>query len=160
MLTDKPDSSLGIGDRIAVTAIVIGFAGAIAAVALDHAYPGADVLAWRYILWSCMAIAVGGICFLVYDLAIRPRLPGKKLDPLLAIAFAALFIAIGALGIYAVRGPQSAAGDPATKASSRPEIMLDPPGRRHEIVWNPKKQSWIIYNPEGTLGCVYNQDSF
>jgi hypothetical protein len=76
-MVDIPNSRLPAGDRIAVAAIVIALAGAIGAVALEHAYPDASVTMWRWILAACTVVGVGACIYLFIDLVIRPRWPLK-----------------------------------------------------------------------------------
>src|SRR5690348_7455066 len=81
------DIRFSTGDRIALAAFVGGLAGTVAAMALPPAYPEASAWIWRFILWPSLLLLLGAIVFLIYDLAIRPRLSRQKLEPIHLIIF-------------------------------------------------------------------------
>jgi len=136
-------------DRKALGGIIVGVAWGGLTMAGPLAFPRAPLWIWQA-SFSLAAIAVlAGIAVLAYDFFIRPK--GKRVDPFIATAIIAMFVALVCLGIYVARGPQIADKDASDSGSTpvQPEITLIAPEQRHEVIWNPKKQLFIIYGPEG-----------
>lgn len=81
-------------DRIALWAVVVGLAGTVLTMAGPPAFPRASAWVWVTCFYSACAVVVVGIFILAFDLFIRPRWAGKKLEPANLIIF-------GALGVWA-----------------------------------------------------------
>jgi len=119
---------LGLGDRIAIAGFVGGFAGTVAAMALPLAYPNMPVWIWRLIFWPSLALLVGAVAYLVFDLLIRPKgfalkspLPWQK-------AIIAVLMGSGVLGFdywYYSNVPNA----PAVVVSPPPPVPTTSPTR-------------------------------
>jgi len=136
-------------DRKALGGIIVGVAWGGLTMAGPLAFPRAPLWVWQVSFSLAAIIVLAGIAVLAYDFFIRPK--GKRLDPFIATAIIAMFVALVCLGIYVARGPQIAdkEGSDSGSAPAQPEITLIAPEHRHEVIWNPKKQLAIIYGPEG-----------
>ncbi len=117
-------------DGTALVSIVIGLAWGALTMAGPLAFPNAPIWVWQGSFLLAATIVVGGLIFVIYDLAIRPRLKGQpKLDPFLWIAATALLIGMVSLFIYIARGPQYLAFKamaPEVGSSSPPNPSLSP----------------------------------
>lgn len=88
-MVEMQKGRLAPSDRIALAVGIFAFAGALGAVALEHAYPDANPLVWRGILFACVVLGVGAVTFLIFDLAIWPRWPvqfGRRVKAVLGVA--------------------------------------------------------------------------
>jgi hypothetical protein len=72
-MVQAPTHRLAIGDHIAIAVGILAAAVAIAAVALEHAYPEASTGTWRVLLFASAAVGAGAVFYLIYDLVARPR---------------------------------------------------------------------------------------
>lgn len=113
----------------------------------------AAVYQWREMPTLAICALFGGAAVFA-ALAIWPFLPDRvrrRMDPLLAIARTSLVIAVGALGIYATRGPQGTRADSPLKGEL-PNIGLVASDERQEIRWNPKRRVYDYYRARGQAG--------
>jgi len=109
---------------------------------------------WDWAIGIGVAVMLLSAGHLLFENLARPRLKGRKVDPLLVTAMTAAFVAFGALAIYAIKGaPQPGTAIVASNDAkpSYPEIGLIPPASRHEIIWNPKNNLMLFAGPEGKV---------
>jgi hypothetical protein len=138
---------LGTGDRIAIAIGIASLAGTVATVTAEHAGIELPLVLLRWLLAGCLAGVFIPLAYLAYDLAWRPRIKGRKLDPFLAIGIAAIFIGLVSLLTYASRGPAA----PGPTAKGAPDIVLIAPQKDHEVVWDPSKNHGILFAPIGEI---------
>jgi hypothetical protein len=108
---------------------------------------------WDWAIGIGVTVMLLSVGHLLFENVVRPRLKGRKVDPLLVTAMTAALVAFGALAIYAIKGPQAGPVSTASNDSKvmHPEIALIPPSSRHEIIWNPKNILMLFSGPEGKV---------
>ncbi len=138
-------------DRKALGGIIVGVAWGGLTMAGPLAFPHAPQWVWQASFSVAAIIVLAGIAVLTYDFFIRPK--GKRLDPFIAVAIIAMFVALVSLGIYVARGPQTADrdGDGIALVPRQPELSLTAPNERHEIRWSPTESNEIQIGPEGKI---------
>jgi hypothetical protein len=138
-------------DRKALGGIIVGVAWGGLTMAGPLAFPHAPRGIWQTSFTLAAIIVLVGIAVLAYDFFIRPK--GKRLDPFIATAIIAIFVALVSLGIYVARGPQIAEKDgvDTSLALREPELSLVAPSERHEVRWTPTESNEIQIAPEGKI---------
>lgn len=102
MVEDRP-SRLATGDRIAIAVGCLAAAVAVAIVAFEHAFPSATTTAWRIILFGAIAVALGSVGYLIFDLVIRPRLPMQNRGRILGrVLLGIVLLCVLGIGSYVV----------------------------------------------------------
>ena len=74
-MPESQSPRLATSDRIAIAVGILAAAVAVAAVALEHAYPDASTVMRRTLLFASVAVGIGAVFYLVCDLVVQPRLP-------------------------------------------------------------------------------------
>lgn len=107
---------------------------------------------WDWVIGVGATVMILSAVHIAFERFIRPHLKGKKnMDPLLVMAMTAATVTVGAIAIYALRSsPRHDSALPLSNVS-QPELVLVPPEKRHEIVWNPRKQYAVLCAPEGQI---------
>ena len=143
---------LSTTDTLAFVALILAMLG-IAAVLIQPAYPEASVSLYRTILWCCVIVAALSVAFLLWHHVVQPRLKGRQLDPFLALAIGASFVAFVSLAIYAVRGSQGGgfgrSNTSTTQTSDQPELSLLPPKNRLTFKWDPTTAMYFDVQEDG-----------
>jgi hypothetical protein len=123
-------------DRKALVGIIVGVAWGGLTMAGPLAFPNAPQWVWQASFSLAAIIVLAGIAVLAYDFFIRPK--GKRLDPLIAIAIIAMFVAMVSLGIYVARGPQIADKASSKAIQDKDAAQTPPPAQKEAFVKNLK----------------------
>ncbi len=110
--------------RIAIYGIAIGFATAVAAMALPLAHPHAPIIVWRCIFWSGIGIAILGWGLLIFEI-VRANARKQKTTPILTMVGGALVFIVGAIWYFsfspmASAQAQQSSPPPTTQSAPNP----------------------------------------
>jgi len=173
-MAESQDQRLPTGDRIAIASIILALAGGVGAVALEHAFPDASQMTWRYILFACIALGIGAAGYLIFDLVIRPRWASLSVKVILGIT--ALCV-LGGAGYIAYHWPTRFLQSERPSSESPPEptvpllsrldhfilncdVPLPPPGKTvTDTFWelHDYKQKLDVYGD--TIGVTFTMET-
>jgi hypothetical protein len=121
---------LATGGRIAIAVGILAAAVAIAAVAIEHAYPGATTTTWRIIFFGSIAVAAFAVLYLVFDLVFRPRLSNllsTRIRPNIQSIAASLFVIFALGGGLWYAASITPRDEPVSPPSNHDDTLLVPP---------------------------------